>query len=338
MYSLDKIAKDLGVSKATVSLILSGKAVQSRISPETEEKVKKYCKQINYLPNIHAQRMNQKLVKNIGVLLEPGENIGEESPLSEFNIAQILGGIAIASEKAGFGFSVRIYREGIDEQEIFNSFRNKEIAGLIYYGFRIPEAWKKVFAAENRHVAGIGIAPVSGISSINIDNFDISYQLTEYLLKQGRRRFIYLGGMETSYPGTERYNGFKAALKNHRTAFPDDHFFMGDFNESKANKIVKEFFSRRKDRADAVVCANDAMAVGAILGLNESGFKVPSDIAVTGGDNISLGRYFSPALTTFDNRPRQLGEKAFETLMQSIKDGGYKHLILKSELIIRQSA
>lgn len=338
MYSLDKIAKDLGVSKATVSLILSGKAEKSRISSETEEKVKNYCRKINYLPNIHAQRMNQKLVKNIGVLLEPGENIGEESPLSEFNIAQILGGIAIASEKAGFGFSVRIYREGIDDQEIFNSFRNKEIAGLIYYGFRIPEAWKRVFAAENRHVAGIGIAPVSDISSVNIDNFEMSYHLTEYLLKQGCCRFIYLGGTESSYPGTERYNGFKAALQNNQIEFPDENFFMGDFNESKANKIVKEFFSNKKNHADAVVCANDAMAIGAVLGLHESGFKVPQDIAVAGGDNISLGRYFSPALTTFDNRPRLLGEKAFETLMWSINGGEYKHLILKSELIIRQSA
>ena len=80
------------------------------------------------------------------------------------------------------------------------------------------------------------------------------------------------------------------------------------------------------------------MAIGAALGLREAGLKMPLDIAVAGGDNISLGRYFSPALTTFDNRPRLLGEKAFETLMESINSGGYRHLILKSELIIRQSA
>ncbi|MFA6103823.1 MAG: LacI family DNA-binding transcriptional regulator [Victivallaceae bacterium] len=338
MYSLDKIAKDIGVSKATVSLILSGKAEQSRISAETEEKVKNYCRQINYLPNIHAQRMNQKLVKNIGILIETGENIGEDSPLSEFNIAQIIGGIAIASEKAGYSFSVRIYRDGMDEQQIFNSFRNKEIAGLIYYGFKIPEAWKKVFAAENRHVTGIGIYPEPDISSVNIDNFEVSYRLTEYLLRQGRRRFIYLGGMASSYPGTERYNGFKAALQDNQIEFSEKNLFRCDFNEFKANEIVKKFFGNKKNHADAVVCANDAMAIGATLGLRESGFKVPQDIAVTGADNISLGRYFSPALTTFDNRPRLLGEKAFEALMGSINGNGCGHLILKSELIIRQSA
>lgn len=338
MSSLTKIAKDIGVSKATVSLILNGKASQSRISPETEEKVKNYCRQINYLPNIHAQRMTKAMVKNIGVLLNTGENIGEDSPLAEFNTAQILGGIALASEKAGFSFTVRIYREGMDEQIIFNSFRNREIDGLIYYGFQIPEHWGKIFASENRHVVGIGITPVENISSVNIDNFAVSCRLTKHLLKQGRRSFIYLAGVGASYPGEERYKGFLAALQDNKIEFPSGNLFRADFNELKSNRIVKDFFADRGNKADAIVCANDAMAIGAVLGLRESGLEVPLDIAVTGGDNIPLGRYFTPALTTFDNHPRQLGEKAFETLMEAINGKGNKRITLKSKLIIRHSA
>jgi LacI family transcriptional regulator len=333
-----KIAKDLGISKATVSLILNGRAGQTRISPKTEKKVKAYCRKISYLPNIHAQRMNQKFVKNIGILLDPGENIGEDSPLAEFNTAQIVGGIAIASEKKGYSFSIRIYREQMDEQKIFNSFRNKEIDGMIYYGFRIPERWKRIFEDEERHIVGIGIAPSTGISSVNIDNFEISYKLTEYLLKKGIRRFIYLGGTASSYPAAERRNGFTAALQDNKIEFPEMNFFQSDFNELKARKAVMQFLADRKNKTEAVVCANDTMAIGAALAVQESGYNVPKDIAIAGGDNIPLGHYFSPSLTTFDNRPRQLGEKAFEVLMESMKGKSHQHVILKSELIVRQSA
>ena len=68
-YSLEKIAKEFGISKSAVSFIINGKAAENRISPELEEKVKEFCESVNYRPNIHARRMSSRIVGNVGLLI-----------------------------------------------------------------------------------------------------------------------------------------------------------------------------------------------------------------------------------------------------------------------------
>ena len=134
-YSLNKIAKELGLSKATVSLVLSGKARKNRISEEVEKRVKAFCAEVNYVPNIH-------------------------------------GGIVLAAENIGCRVSVQLYTDDMDESRVFDWLRNHEIDGLIYYGLDMPEEWKKTFLEEGRHVVGIGTEPDENILGVNTDNFE----------------------------------------------------------------------------------------------------------------------------------------------------------------------
>ena len=125
-YSLNKIAKELGLSKATVSLVLSGKAKKARISEDVEKKVKDFCKEVNYVPNIHAQRVNSKFSGNIGFLIKRGIRVDFNNPFDDYNINSIMGGIVLAAEKIGCRVPVQLYTDDMDESRVFEWLRNHE--------------------------------------------------------------------------------------------------------------------------------------------------------------------------------------------------------------------
>jgi DNA-binding LacI/PurR family transcriptional regulator len=318
-HSLATVAAELGVSKAAVSLALSGKGRKTGLSLDLERRIVDHCRQINYQPNIHAQRMNSTCVSNIGILLDESVNTGHISPFEEYNTSLIVGGIAAAADEAGYRFSVQLFRPEMNDDKVFDWFRNREIDGLIYYGFVMPQHWLKIFAKENRRVVGVSIEPSPDIPTVNIDNFGASYDLTEYLLEKGRREFLYFGGNQESYPGTQRYLGFCQALVDHGVVFCEENFICGDFSETRAYDLIKNNLSNDRIGAiDGIVCANDEMAIGVISALKEAGIVVSGQIAVVGADNIPAGRSLSPSLTTFDYVPFEQGRTAFRLLHDMI--------------------
>lgn len=338
MLTLSKIAKELGVCKATVSLVLNGKAKENRISDATIEKISKYCAQRNYLPNIHASRMRQDVVKNIMVLLYMHNDTScEESSFVDYNINRILEGITQKAEKEDYSITLRRFEENMAPQKIFNSFRNREVDGMICYGVDIPENWLTFLEQEKRRVVGIGVNP-GRIPCVNIDNYGISKALTEHLLAKGKRDFFYLRGTEISYPGKERWRGFTETLRNAGVDFdPDSRSRKGDFRESCGREIAAELIACGK-LPEVFVCANDKMAIGVMSALTAAGIKVPEQVMVAGGDNIALGRYIPPGLTSFDNCALELGRTACSLLLSLLhQDSAAGNITLESKLIIRGS-
>jgi DNA-binding LacI/PurR family transcriptional regulator len=338
-YSLATIAAELGVSKTAVSFVANGTARSRGISVELEKRVSGFCRKVGYRPNIHAQRMNSHLVKNIGILLDKGAVEGFDiSPLGDYNISNIIGGVAEVADAAGYRFSFQFYSRGMEKENVFEWFKNKEIDGLIYYGFGMPEDWYRIFREEKFNVVGVSIDPSGVIPCVNVDNYDASFKLTGHLISKGRQKFLYLAGGAESYPGNERYRGFRDALQKEKIRFPEENFSRANFSLETAEAFVRERWMRGKLREDAIVCANDNMAVGAISALTGAGIKIPEQIAVVGADNINLSRFITPSLTTFDYLPFEQGKAAF-ALLHKIITGcqNPENVVLKTTLRLRNS-
>ncbi len=337
-YSLAKIATELGTSKTAVSFVVNGTARQKGIGAKLEKRISDFCEKVGYRPNIHAQRMNRRLVKNIGILIDKAAARDELSPFCEYNISNIIGGIAEAADAVDYHFSFQFYSEGMKKEDIFEWFKNKEIDGLIYYGFGMPKDWWQLFKKEEFNIVGISTDPVYGIPCINVSNYDASFKLTEHLIKKGHKKFMYLAGSPSAYPGKERYRGFRDALKKGNINFSEDNFFEANFNRETAENFIKDRWTHDKLKEDAIVCANDNMAVGVMSALNSAGLKIPEQIAVVGADNIDLCRFITPTLTTFDYLPFEQGKVAF-TLLHDIIMGckDPENIILKSTLSLRNS-
>ena len=332
-YSLNKIAKELGLSKTTVSLVLSDKARKNRISEEIVKKVKDFCAEVNYVPNIHAQRVNRKNSGNIGFLIKRSIRVDSNDPFDDYNINGIMGGIVLAAENIGCRVSVQLYTDDMNESRVFDWLRNHEIDGLIYYGVGMPEKWKQTFIEEGRCIVGIGTEPGESILSVNTDNFEASAKLTRHLIECGRKKFMYLSGIDNTFVSDERKRGFLAALKESGISFDAKNIISAEFSEIIAEQKLRQHYVD----ADAIVCANDDMAVGALKALKSLNIKVPDRVAVAGGDNIPIGRYVSPSLTTFDNKQHELGSTAVETIIKMIEGRKAQNVILSTDIIIRES-
>ena len=317
-YSLSTIAAELGVSKSAVSFVMNGKAQNRRISHELEKKIRDYCEKINYRPNIHAQRMNSPQVKNIGILLDENISNSARSPFQDYNVANIVGGIADAAAAAGYRFSCQIYSRKTPDDAVFDWFRNKEIAGLIYYGMRMPDHWVDTFKQDDFKTVGISIDPACGLPCVNVDNYGASFELTGHLIRSGRRRFLYIAGTETAYPGRERLRGFLDALEANEIEFSRENILSANFDRNQAAALIRSLWIHGKLDFDAVVCANDYMAAGVIQALQEAGIHVPETTAVAGADNNSLCEIISPPLTSFDYQSFELGRAAFSLLKDLI--------------------
>lgn len=337
-YSLDKIAAELGIAKTTVSLILNGKARQYAISKALEERVKDFCKSKNYVINIHAKRMRQRLAGNIGLLLPSGSEIGLSNPFADYNITEIIGGISTCAFNRGFRFSIQLYDSGLSADQVFDWVNSREVDGVVLYGYANREFFNAA-AKEKFPLVAIGEDPGIGIPTVSVDDRSGSRQVAEHLIAKGHKNLLYIGGSKVSYVSDERLKGFSDAMSVHNLRFDPGTVRYCRFSESETYGQVKGLLASGRMDATAIVCSSDMMAIGAIRALKEAGLRVPEDVAVAGGDDISLARYFSPSITTFPRRLMELGELAF-TLVYDIIDAKRDydtHLKLDTTLEVRQS-
>ena len=159
-------------------------------------------------------------------------------------------------------------------------------------------------------------------------------ELTEKMIESGKRNFIFLDGSSNSYVGKCRKNGFLDALKENNVAMENDRIINCEFVEKKAYDSIINSLPKYKD-TDAIVCANDMMAIGAVKAAKVCGRE---DITVTGADNIPLTGYITPSLTTINNMSNELGETAFKLLIDMIKGKKeIENVIVESYIVRRES-
>lgn len=335
MVSISKIALATGVSRTAVSFILNGKARELRLADETVKKVLAYCESVGYAPNIHARRMRSKFAANILVLLNHGRNNGEVNPFSDYNAAMMAGGIANAAERVNYTFKVVTGDPAASGEQIFKSLRSRESDGLIVYGSPLLPEWVERFGREGRAAVEIGTVRSDCVSAVGVEHTALSRELTSRVVARGRRNYLYISGGIAGGIGGERYRGFCQALAAAGLDPEAVPVVEANYSEARAYEIARELPAAKLP--DAIVCANDYMAFGVLRALRERGIDVPSQISVTGGDNVAAARYVSPGLSTFDNRPQQLGEKAFEVLMVMLAGEAPGNYRIESEIVLRES-
>lgn len=146
---------------------------------------------------------------------------------------------------------------------------------------------------------------VSVVKSLdNCINFIYDYgdtfgQIVEHLIeKHGYKNFAFMAGIKDNMFSEQRYEAFLDVLKKHDISFDTSNLYYGGFWETPCLVAMEQLLDRGIDGLDAIVCANDSMAITVINQLKLHGYSVPGDIAVTGFDGIELGDYCIPKLTT----------------------------------------
>ena len=173
---------------------------------------------------------------------------------------------------------------------------------------------------------------------VGCDNVEGGRAVTRHLIDRGRRHIAFVGKAGKGSPEfLDRYRGHKAALKDAGLEISSGrHVDAISTEESGYDAAVR--LIRRAIPFDAIVCASDLMAIGAIRALVEAGLRVPQDVAVTGFDDILAARFVNPPLTTVAQDAVAAGERLVDTLLRLVRAEKTASVVLPANVVVRASS
>ncbi|HEX5056542.1 MAG TPA: GGDEF domain-containing protein [Gammaproteobacteria bacterium] len=225
-----------------------------------------------------------------------------------------------------------------------NAVAGGQIDGIIALtgalaNFSTPEEVLKTYARFSKvPLISIG-ARFDGIPGIVTDNAGGMYDIISHLIKHhGKRRIAFIRGPEQSHDAQERFETYKKVLKDCALPFDPDLVAPGDWLMPSGKLAIELLMDERKVEFDAVVGANDGMAIDAMKALLARGIKVPEEIAVAGFDDAKEARSAIPGLTSVKQPGKELGMRAAGVLLDML-GGGKAPLqeLLQTRLVFRES-
>jgi LacI family transcriptional regulator len=212
--------------------------------------------------------------------------------------------------------------------------------GLIVLDRVLPERQVPPLAKRIPTVLLAGSGRSRSAITVRVDNAVAVQQLAEHLVvHHGHRRLAFLSGFADSPDSVTRLEEFCRRAAEYSASVEDDPLWSSDYTATGAVHAVKRRLATGRPLPEAIACANDQAAIGVIHTLQQAGIRVPGDVAVTGFDDIPVGRHMSPPLTTVRQPTQQLGSAAVDALVMLIEDPGRvrREIILPTRVIIRAS-
>ena len=319
IYSVAQLA---GVSIATVSRVLQGTRATSA---QTRAKVLSAVQQLDYVPLQAARSLAVHRHEAHGIIVP--DLIGPY-------YAELLMGYESAAEE--LGQSVVIVMAHPSEEATRAVRLSSRVDGIVVANSTISDDAAQALARRTPVVL-LARPPVAGCDAVSAENFQSARALTEHLLGHGRRLLSFVGDPDGSPDVQQRYLGFLDALSTSGTSSAGPIVKVG-FRERSGADVAAQVLGH-ETRPDALVCANDELALSTMKALQYSGIRIPEDIAIVGWDDVMTARYVSPGLTTVRQPLYELGRAAATRLHERIAGAptAPEPLILPTELVLRTS-
>ena len=348
LVTLYDVARHAGVSIATVSRVLHG---QGPVRDNTRDRVRSAIDELGYVPDGAAQSLARNRKDVIGLVavehmgLKPDQYDIESMSLLFYDA--VIRGVELRIREKNWALLINFLREedtpsAMAQQESVQS-RLLALSGkvdglLIGEGILAPQTLAKL-ARRLPLVVVAGDTAQRAVDVVSADNWSGAHALVEHLVvDHGRRRLFHIGGPATAPDATERRLAMAAVIEaNPGTVLTGS--FTGLFSVMSGREGTLAMLAAGGELPDALVCANDQMAIGALRTLTERGIRVPDDIAVVGFDDIFPASLADPPLTTVHQPIRKLAEVACDRLAERINDPTLrpKQELLPTELVLRSS-
>jgi len=177
------------------------------------------------------------------------------------------------------------------------------------------------------------------IPSIRIDMQEGMHKLLSHLIKEhGRRKIAFIRGIEVSQDAEDRYQAYCDTLMQYDIPIDPDLVVTGDFRRESAKIAMQQLIESHRTDFNAVVSANDNMAIGAMETLQAHGYRIPDDVIVAGFDDIEETRAVTPSLTTVRSPWHILGSNSIDLILSKLAGEPLpEQILLQTELVCRQS-
>ncbi len=205
------------------------------------------------------------------------------------------------------------------------------------YSEKIREVVINKIREQNKPCASIDF-PLEGMINVSSDNETAMRVLSRHLIDVHKIRTVnFIGGPEDSIDAVIRKRVFIEEMEKSGLKFEDDRYFVGDYYARSGRAAIRYFEERGLLEADAYVCANDQMALGAFYALSDRGIRVPDDTILSGYDNIFEAANHYPRITTVNRFEEKVGEAAYKNVIRAIEGLRYEDPVIPSESVYAES-
>ena len=319
------VAKLAGVSRTTVSLVLSGRS-DARIPESTRRRVAKAARALNFRPSVAAQQLRTRRSRMVGL-------IGDEIASGPFAGGLIAGAQAAVSDRDHALVVLNTGREG-DLSIDLDAFDDRDVDALIFATV-MTRLVKVPDAARQREVILLNCFDTHRSARCVLpDDRRGGSAATALAAQHGHRRIALIGGERGTWPAAQRLAGYKEALASWSIAYDRALVRYGNWHADSGYEEALKVLDLKK-APTALLCGNDRMALGAYDAVKERGLRIPEDVSVIGyDDQEEIVRYARPPLTTIRIPYFEMGEAAAVAVLEG---GGPKCQMLSCEPVLRRS-
>ncbi len=324
--TIDDIARELNISKTTVSSAISGKG---RIGTKTREKVLKYINENNYRPNALAKGLAQSRTFNIGFVMPEDYNLTE---LSFFQ--NCMWGISSKASELDYDVIISMVTEN-NISRLERLVDNQKLDGIILG--RTLENDPAVEYLKNAGIpfVAIGAAEDKSVPQIDNDHLAGSSELTSLLLKEGIRKLALIGGSMRHIVNQNRLKGYEDAFKKNKIAIDDSVIYTDTCSKIRIEEAVRDLLLKK---AECILCMDDAICIHVLNTLENEAVRVPRDIKVASFYNSRMLENHQPAITSLQFDAMELGAASCRLLADCIeKREAANQTLLGYQLVINES-
>ena len=303
--NISEIAKLAGVSKAAVSRYLN----DGYLSEEKKQAIAKVIAETGYRPMIQAQSLRTRKTRIIGVVLPK---------INSFSISTILAGIESVLEKQGFQILLAdSHNDPERELESLRLFAHQRVDGVILIATVLTAAHRALLRRMGPVVV-LG-QRLRGVNCVYHDDYNAFYEMTKLVLAKGCRRLGYIGALPKDVAvGAERSRAWADALTAAGMAGQAGNTVVAEFSIASGREKARELWEKFGP-LDAVICATDSMAVGALQALRELGVAVPGQTLLTGQGASNISEATTPTITTIRYFYEESGTSAARLLLEQLE-------------------
>jgi LacI family transcriptional regulator len=305
--TITTVARLANVSVASASRVLNG----IRTTPDVHERVTAAAEQIGYVPNDAARSLRSRRTGQIAFAMPDVAN-----PVYTTMVA------AIQSVVNEAGWRLILHSTGADlddELAIVRDLKGRFADGLILVSLRMTDEHVAELDAAAAPVVVIG-RPTKGkrVDTVRANSRRGAAEAVRHLHAAGRQRIAFVNGPQETVPATSRRLGYLDGLRACGLERDDALVETAeDFTVAPGRSATARLLARAQP--DAIFCANDLIAIGALGALREARLRIPDDVAVVGMDNTYLCDFTHPPLTTVDLGAAERARVAAELLVKRIE-------------------
>lgn len=340
--SRKEVAELAGVSEATVSRVLNN---VGPLKEETKERVLAAALKLGYTPSSLAQSFARRRSGNLGVVMP---YLPKARLFSTYYFSEILSGIGSKAREEGYDL-LMLFRNAEEPMDYSALFKMRKIDACIVLGakeepgelasLRRLKVEGHPFCLINQHFEG------EAFHEVDADHVEGSRKAVKHFLDQGLTRIAFLNGPVSYSNSRDRLTGYARALEESNLPLDDSLLFDGNFSRKSGVMAAKEMLPLL-NVIDAIVAANDRMAIGLQQGLQELGIPKDRIPAMVGYDDSDAAELTTPALSSVHVPFYELGEiavtKVLELLGCSLSESATSSQIIQvklpTELVIRASS